>query len=227
MRFNNLLNKLGIKNIGILLVSVIILFIALIYFVIRTLFHVTPPELEFKAYIADLQNQNFNSALSHVKSEDYAFWKENFQNYAQDESATRALQFFLWEHTKVEHVSTSIVGSDESAARFIIHAPDALALLQEARRMAEDGQIDMSDPAVVRIGLDSESSLIYYIIDHYEDIKKQDKSAEVIINFIKEGKLIDQEWKLSPTEDLHDKLDGQLKTAIDAVLDSPLVLPKS
>ena len=227
MKFNNFLNRLGIKKMYALLLLLLILVILFIYFLVRFIFHVEEPKQRFDRYMISLQNQNFHDASSSIISDERATWAEKFSEYALDESALRALYFHFWSKSSWELVSSSALSDEHHALRLQITAPDAEAILREVREMAESGRIDMTDREIVRSAPDQASALYYYVIDHYEDLETPYVQDQVIVNFHLEGSFTAKTWKLQPTDALHDLFSGYVQESAEEVFRRPLDIPKS
>lgn len=227
MKFNNFLNWLGIRKIYALLLTIIILFILFVYFLVRFIFHVDPPAQSLNKYLQQLQKQNFHEASQMIQTDERATWKETFATFAQDEEVIRSLYFFFWEHATWDVISEAKVTADHTTLRVEVTSPDVQKILTELRQMAESGKIDMSDSEIVRPASNQESSLYYYLMDYYENFNEPKMKEQLILNLYLEGAFTAKEWKIKPTEMLHDVLSGYTYKAAEQVFSAPLSIPKS
>ncbi len=227
MRFNNFLNKIRVPGIYVLILSLVLVVISGFSLVSYQIFHVEEPAQVFESYAANLRGGNYYEATKLVASDSRDQWNENFAALAKDESAQASLLQFLWKQSRWELVSQTALAEDHYTLRYMITAPDAATILRQVREDAEAGVIDMSDTAIVRAGVDPESTLLYYVEDYFDKFKDTVIQSEIVISFRLEGNSFNRAWHIEPTDDLQSLLAGNLPTAVQTVFARPLVLPKS
>lgn len=227
MRFNNLLNKLGVTRIIILLITAVLVALGSISFVVYLLFNVESPQQTFDRYSQSLKTHNFHEAQRHIAETEKEEWRRYFTTLARDESAETALLYLFWEKSNWELVSRSALSEDQETLRFMITAPDAREILSSVRKDAESGEIDMSDPDIVRVGRDPVSTLLYYVQDYYSEYESRTLEDEIVLEFRLEGNFFNRAWKLEPSAELHSLLSGHLAKAVRDVFRQPLALPRS
>ena len=227
MKFNNFLNRLGMKKIYASLVICVLVFILAIYLIVRSVFYVAPADKVLTTYIDSMKKQNFHQASQLVLEEQQDEWSEIYDGMAQDDSALQTLYFYLWSKSSVELISQSNMDPKHKVLRIQVESPDTYKILQKVRAEAEQGQIDLSDPDVVRPAVDQKSALYYYIIDHYDELDILPKQEEVVVNMYLEGNFNTRAWRVDTSQNLHDALAGNVKEAEQKVFAKPLNIPKS
>ncbi len=173
--------------------------------------------------ILALQNPQLEQAIEEQQDE----WSDLYEAMAQDDSALQTLYFYLWSKSSVEFVSQSNMDPKHKVLRIQVEAPDAYKILEEVRTEAEQGQIDLSDPDVVRPAVDQKSALYYYVIDHYDMLETPLRQEEVVVNMYLEGNFNTRAWRIDTSQELHDILAGNVKEAGQKVFAKPLDVPKS
>lgn len=226
MRFNNLLNRLRIKRIYALIAGGILLFLALFILLIKMFFYVAPPEEVFSGYLAALREGRYNDALRVIVPEQQEAWQKEFKELTQDESALASISSLLRSEASAELVSKSTAEDNRYALRFQLSLADSEKIFQSVRHDAEAGLIDMSDPDVVRVSKDPESTLLYYVEDNFKDYQKFKEQKQVIINFRLLGNVWNRSWAIEADEDLLELLAGNPEAAYRKVFAAPLNLPK-
>jgi HD superfamily phosphohydrolase len=227
LKFNNFLNRLGMKKIYAFLIICLLILVLAIYLIVRTVFYVAPADKVLANYIDSLQKQNFHQASRLVLEEQQDEWSDLYEAMAQDDSALQTLYFYLWSKSSVEFVSQSNMDPKHKVLRIQVEAPDAYKILEEVRTEAEQGQIDLSDPDVVRPAVDQKSALYYYVIDHYDMLETPLRQEEVVVNMYLEGNFNTRAWRIDTSQELHDILAGNVKEAGQKVFAKPLDVPKS
>lgn len=226
MRFNNFLNRLRIRRIYALIVVLAIAAVAFVIIGVRALLHVPSPDSVFRAYLNELKDGHYNEAVRLLVPEKRKEWTERFAEMVKDESAESSLKVMLHSLVSCELVSQSSLADDGSTLRYQLTAADAKAMLSKVRQDAESGAIDMSDPDVVRVSKDPQSTLLYYVEDNFKHFEQMLVHEQIVVNFKLEGNLFTRRWYIEPEQSWQNLLSGNLDEAVKEVFRAPLNLPK-
>ncbi len=215
MKFNNLLNRLGINKIYGIIIAFIAVIVIAIAFAILFFFRVREPMEVFDSYLSSLQASNFSEADNYIHEDVRDEWADKFYEDSNNTSASSLLKSAAIRSTEVELVSQSTVRDDEKILRLLINAPDIERILQNIQNDMNNGLIDTTDPEIVRLGENRMDTIIYYAYDNLDRYTNLKTSKEITTSFKKENGFITENWYIFPTDGLHDLLTGQVDEAID------------
>ena len=212
MRFNNLLNRLGMNKIYTILVILIITIIISLLLLLGLAFKDKKAYEILEDYLKYLQNADYNDAVKLINVDKQDNWENEFYRFSKDSSANAQLEQKFIQNTKLELISESIVDHDNLILKVKIIHNDGPKILKSISEDMQAAKIDITDPEIVRTGESKEDILKYYALDNIEAYKNIQKSDEVTIEMHRIKKLFKTEWLISPNNEFHKLAYGNISS---------------
>ncbi len=210
MRFNNLLNRLGMNKIYAIIILLILTILISLLLLLGLAFKDKKAYDVLKDYLNYLQTADYNEAIKLINIEDQEVWQNELYNFSKDSSADAQLKQKFIQNTKLELISESTIDNDNLILKVTVLCNDGPRILKSISDDMKDAKIDVTDPEIVRTGESKEDMLRYYALDNLESYKNIIKSKEITIEMHKKSKIFKTEWLISPNKELHKLFYGNL-----------------
>lgn len=210
MRFNNLLNRLGMNKIYAIIILLILTILISLLLLLGLAFKDKKAYDVLKDYLNCLQTADYNEAIKLINIEDQEVWQNELYNFSKDSSADAQLKQKFIQNTKLELISESTIDNDNLILKVTVLCNDGPRILKSISDDMKDAKIDVTDPEIVRTGESKEDMLRYYALDNLESYKNIIKSKEITIEMHKKSKIFKTEWLISPNKELHKLFYGNL-----------------
>lgn len=210
MRFNNLLNRLGMNKIYAIIILLILTILISLLLLLGLAFKDKKAYDVLKDYLNYLQTADYNEAIKLINIENQEVWQNELYNFSKDSSADAQLKQKFIQNTKLELISESTIDNDNLILKVTVLCNDGPRILKSISDDMKDAKIDVTDPEIVRTGESKEDMLRYYALDNLESYKNIIKSKEITIEMHKKSKIFKTEWLISPNKELHKLFYGNL-----------------
>lgn len=210
MRFNNLLNRLGMNKIYAIVILLILSILISLLLLLGLAFKDKKAYDVLGDYLKYLQTADYNEAVKLVNNEKQEYWQNELYKFSKDSSAEAQLKQKFIQNTKIELISESTVDNDNLILKITVICNDGPKILKSISDDMKDAKIDVTDPEIVRTGESKEDMLRYYALDNLQSYKNIIKSKEITIEMHKKSKLFKAEWLISPNKELHKLFYGNL-----------------
>ena len=170
MRFNNLLNRLGMNKIYTMLALLILTIIISLLLLLGLAFKEKKAYEILEDYLKHLQTADYNEAVKLINVDKQDNWQNEFYKFSKDSSANAQLEQKFIQNTKLELISESTVDPDNLILKVKVIHNDGPKILQSISEDMQDAKIDVTDPEVVRTGESKEDMLKYYALDNIEAV---------------------------------------------------------
>ncbi|AVM42313.1 DUF4878 domain-containing protein [Fastidiosipila sanguinis] len=212
MRFNNLLNRLGMNKIYTMLALLILTIIISLLLLLGLAFKEKKAYEILEDYLKHLQTADYNEAVKLINVDKQDNWQNEFYKFSKDSSANAQLEQKFIQNTKLELISESTVDPDNLILKVKVIHNDGPKILQSISEDMQDAKIDVTDPEVVRTGESKEDMLKYYALDNIEAYKNIKSSNEITIEMRKKNKLFKTEWLIYPNDEFHKLAYGNISS---------------
>ncbi len=212
MRFNNLLNRLGMNKIYTMLALLILTIIISLLLLLGLAFKEKKAYEILEDYLKHLQTADYNEAVKLINVDKQDNWQNEFYKFSKDSSANAQLEQKFIQNTKLELISESTVDPDNLILKVKVIHNDGPKILQSISEDMQDAKIDVTDPEVVRTGESKEDMLKYYALDNIEAYKNIKSSNEITIEMRKKNKLFKTEWLIYPNNEFHKLAYGNISS---------------
>ena len=212
MRFNNLLNRLGMNKIYTMLALLILTIIISLLLLLGLAFKEKKAYEILEDYLKHLQTADYNEAVKLINVDKQDNWQNEFYKFSKDSSANAQLEQKFIQNTKLELISESTVDPDNLILKVKVIHNDGPKILHSISEDMQDAKIDVTDPEVVRTGESKEDMLKYYALDNIEAYKNIKSSNEITIEMRKKNKLFKTEWLIYPNNEFHKLAYGNISS---------------
>lgn len=212
MRFNNLLNRLGMNKIYTILVILILTIIISLLLLLGLAFKDKKAYEILEDYLKYLQNADYNEAVKLINVDKQDNWENEFYRFSKDSSANAQLEQKFIQNTKLELISESTVDNDNLILKVKVIHNDGPKILKSISEDIQAAKIDITDPEIVRTGESKEDILKYYALDNIEAYKNIISSSEITIEMHRIKKLFKTEWLIYPNNEFHKLAYGNISS---------------